>query len=157
MGLMVFFMVLGYWISGIEGMVVALIFAAGGNLFAWWWSDPMVLSGCGAEEMVRRRPPDLVGMAKRLVCRAKPPVSHVFITPIDQPNTFASGRSLAHSAVAVMTGIPRDPRPPAISAASSPAIRRPESGSRGRGGSAPAGRFPRRAEEADGGDGRAAA
>jgi heat shock protein HtpX len=109
-GLTALFMALGYWIGGIGGMIIALIFAAGGNLFAWWGSDRMVLSIYGAEEVDRYSAPDLVAMVERLARRAELPVPRVFIIPNDQPNAFATGRNPAHAAVAVTTGILRSLR-----------------------------------------------
>lgn len=101
------FMALGYWIGGTGGMIVALIFAAAGNLFAWWSSDRMVLSIYGAQEADRNGAPDLVAMVERLARRANLPMPRVFIMQNDQPNAFATGRDPNHAAVAVTTGILR--------------------------------------------------
>ena len=55
------FLVVGFLIGGGPGMVIAFLFAAGTNLFAYWNSDKMLLSMYGARqvdetERARRRP-----------------------------------------------------------------------------------------------------
>jgi len=38
-----FFLAIGYLLGGQSGLVIALVFALGMNLFAYWNSDQMVL------------------------------------------------------------------------------------------------------------------
>jgi len=45
------FLAIGYVIGGQLGMVIAFLFAAGTNLFAYWNSDRMVLSMYRAQEV----------------------------------------------------------------------------------------------------------
>ena len=53
------FMGLGYMLGGGIGVVIAFLFAAGTNLFAYWNSDKMVLSMQGAKEIYPRSAPEL--------------------------------------------------------------------------------------------------
>ena len=50
-GLTGLFMGVGYLIGGASGAMIALVVAAGMNLFAYWNSDRMVLSIHGAQEV----------------------------------------------------------------------------------------------------------
>ena len=50
-GLTALFMGVGYLIGGQTGAMIALVIAAGMNLFSYWNSDRMVLSMHGAQEV----------------------------------------------------------------------------------------------------------
>src|ERR1700741_1594251 len=58
-GLTALFMGVGYLIGGGSGAMIALVVAAGMNLFAYWNSDRMVLSMYGAQEVNARSGSDL--------------------------------------------------------------------------------------------------
>ena len=62
-GLTALFMGVGYLIGGQTGMMIALVVAAGMNLFAYWNSDRMVLSMHGAQEVDARTAPDSTARA----------------------------------------------------------------------------------------------
>jgi heat shock protein HtpX len=99
------FLAVGYVIGGQNGMILAFLFAAGTNLFAYWNSDRMVLSMYGAQEVDDRSAPDLVHLVRTLAERAELPMPKVYIAENPQPNAFATGRSPEHAAVCVTTGI----------------------------------------------------
>ncbi|MGE5539694.1 MAG: zinc metalloprotease HtpX [Gemmatimonas sp.] len=101
------FLAVGYAIGGPNGMLIALLFAAGMNFFAYWNSDRMVLSMYQAQEVDRASAPDLYGIVEQLAMRAGLPMPRVYIVEEDQPNAFATGRNPEHAAVAVTTGILR--------------------------------------------------
>src|SRR5215475_501458 len=104
-GLTGLFLALGYVIGGQTGMVIAFLFAAGTNLFAYWNSDKMVLSMYGAQEVDETTAPDLVHLVKVLAESAGLPMPRVYIAQNPQPNAFATGRNPEHAAVCVTTGI----------------------------------------------------
>ena len=60
------FLVVGFLLGGTGGMVIAFLFAAGTNLFAYWNSDKMVLRMYGAREVDETTAPDLVHIVRRL-------------------------------------------------------------------------------------------
>ncbi|MGY6634340.1 MAG: zinc metalloprotease HtpX [Alkalilacustris sp.] len=99
------FMFLGLLIGGEGGMVLALLIAAGMNVFAWWGSDRMVLSMHGAREVDARSAPELWRMVEELARRAELPMPKVYIIDTDQPNAFATGRNPENAAVAATTGL----------------------------------------------------
>jgi heat shock protein HtpX len=104
-GLTGLFMGVGYLIGGASGAMIALVVAAGMNLFAYWNSDRMVLSMHGAQEVDARSAPDLFNLVAELARNAQLPMPRVFIMHEDQPNAFATGRNPQNAAVAVTTGL----------------------------------------------------
>lgn len=104
-GLTALFMGVGYLIGGAGGATIALLVAAGMNLFAYWNSDRMVLSMHGAQEVGENVAPDLFRMVRDLSSRAGLPMPRAYLMDNPQPNAFATGRNPQHAAVAVTTGL----------------------------------------------------
>ena len=65
-GMTALFMGVGYMIGGQAGMLIALVVAAGMNIFAYWNSDKMVLGMHGAQEVDERTAPELFQMVREL-------------------------------------------------------------------------------------------
>jgi heat shock protein HtpX len=101
------FGMVGFLIGGQQGMILALVFAAGTNLFAWYSSDKMVLRMHNAVEVNARTAPDLVSMVEELSRNADLPMPKVYLIQTDQPNAFATGRNPQNAAVAATTGLLR--------------------------------------------------
>jgi heat shock protein HtpX len=99
------FLALGYLIGGPGGMVIAFLFAAGTNLFAYWNSDKMVLSMYDARQVDETTAPELVHLVRQLAEADGLPMPKVFIAENDQPNAFATGRNPEHAAVCATTGL----------------------------------------------------
>lgn len=99
------FMGLGYLIGGANGAVIALVVAAGMNVFAYWNSDKMVLRMYGAQAVDEATAPDYVRVVRRLAANAGLPMPAVYIMHNPQPNAFATGRDPEHAAVAATTGL----------------------------------------------------
>lgn len=106
-GLTALFMVVGYLIGGQAGMLIALVFAVGTNLFAYWNSDSIVLRMYQAQEVDARSAPELYGLVEQLATRAQIPMPRVYVIDTPQPNAFATGRDPQHGAVAATTGLLR--------------------------------------------------
>ncbi|HET9481311.1 MAG TPA: zinc metalloprotease HtpX [Candidatus Polarisedimenticolia bacterium] len=100
-------LVFGRLLGGEAGMMIALIFAAGMNFFAYWFSDKMVLAMHGAKPVAREQAPDLFAVMEGLTARAGIPMPKLYIVQADAPNAFATGRNPAHAAVACTTGLLR--------------------------------------------------
>ena len=99
------FLAAGYLIGGQTGMVIAFLFAAGGNLFAYWNSDKVVLSMYGARPVDAQSAPDLLHIVGQLAEVAGLPMPKVYVVDEAQPNAFATGRNPEHAAVCVTTGL----------------------------------------------------
>jgi heat shock protein HtpX len=106
-GLTALFMAVGYLIGGAGGAMLALIVAAGTNLFTYWNADRIVLSMHGAQQVDERSAPELVGIVRDLAQRAGLPMPRVYVMDSPQPNAFATGRNPQHAAVCASTGLLR--------------------------------------------------
>jgi len=95
----------GAAMGGKQGMTIAFIFALGMNLFAYWFSDKIVLKMYGAREVAESETPELYSIVRRLAHKAEIPMPKVYIINGEQPNAFATGRNPQHAAVAVTKGI----------------------------------------------------
>jgi heat shock protein HtpX len=104
-GLTGLFMAIGFLIGGANGMLLALLVAAGMNVFTYWNSDRMVLSMHGAQEVDERTAPDFYRLVRDLAGRAELPMPRVYIMDEPQPNAFATGRNPQHAAVCASTGL----------------------------------------------------
>lgn len=101
----------GAAIGGSGGMIVALVLAAAGNLFAYWNADKIVLrmyravpvDESHASGAVRR----YAEIVKGLAARAGMPEPKIYLIDADQPNAFATGRNPENAAVAATTGLLR--------------------------------------------------
>jgi heat shock protein HtpX len=102
-----FFLAIGFVIGGQGGMMIALLIAAGMNLFAYWNSDKMVLSMYGAQQVDQHSAPEFYGIVAQLASRAGLPMPKVFVMNDDQPNAFATGRNPENASVAATTGLLR--------------------------------------------------
>jgi len=98
-------LLIGQWIGGRQGMMIALLVAAGMNFFSYWFSDKIVLRMYNAQEVGPQDGPELFGMVQELCRRANLPMPKVYVIPQDAPNAFATGRNPEHAAVAVTEGL----------------------------------------------------
>lgn len=103
------FVGIGYLIGGPTGMLIALVFAGGMNLFSYWNADKIVLKMYRAQPVDEQHPnavvrtyvADVMQMARD----AGLPRPVIAIIPNDQPNAFATGRNPANAAVCATTGL----------------------------------------------------
>lgn len=106
LGLMTVFIVwVGRLLGGQQGMVLALMLAAGMNFFSYWYSDKIVLRMYSAREINPRSAPELYDIVETLARRAGLPTPRIFLIPGDAPNAFATGRNPQHAVVAVTQGL----------------------------------------------------
>jgi heat shock protein HtpX len=101
------FGVVGYFIGGATGLVIALLVAGGMNLFSYWNADRLALAAYNAQEVDERTAPEFVGMVRELAGQANLPMPRVYMIDNPQPNAFATGRNPENAAVAATTGLIR--------------------------------------------------
>jgi heat shock protein HtpX len=99
------FLVGGFLLGGEGGILIALVIAAGTNLFAYWNSDKMVLRMNGARQIDRAAAPEFYGIVEQLAQRAALPMPKVFVMETAQPNAFATGRNPENASVAATKGL----------------------------------------------------
>lgn len=104
-GIMALFGVVGSMLGGRQGMLLALLLGGGMNLWAYWFSDKMVLRMYNAHEVDETSAPQLYNLVRELAGRAGLPMPKVYLIDEAQPNAFATGRNPQHAAVAATTGI----------------------------------------------------
>jgi heat shock protein HtpX len=83
----------------------ALALSLGVNLFAWFFSDRLVLRMSGAREVSREEEVELHRMVEELSTRAGLPKPRVYLVDAPHANAFATGRSPQRAAVAVTRGL----------------------------------------------------
>jgi heat shock protein HtpX len=100
-------LLIGDFLGGAQGMVVAFVFALLINFGSYWFSDRIVLAMYGAQPVDEAAAPEIYRVVRTLTTRASLPMPRVYIIPEDTPNAFATGRNPSHAAVAVTQGILR--------------------------------------------------
>ena len=98
-------LVLGEYLGGSGGLVMAFGFAVVMNFVSYWFSDKIVLAMYRAKPVGPEHP--LYQITARLAQRAGLPMPKVYIIPDPSPNAFATGRNPSHAAVAATEGILR--------------------------------------------------
>ena len=104
-GIVALFGFVGAAFGGLNGMLLALVFGGAMNLFAYWFSDKMVLRMYNAHEVDAASAPQFYGVVQDLSRRAGLPMPRVYLIDEAQPNAFATGRNPEHAAVAATSGI----------------------------------------------------
>src|SRR5581483_7178480 len=97
------FLLIGEALGGSQGLVLGFMFAVVTNFVSYFFSDKIVLSSYGAQEVG----PDhrLYRIVARLAERAGLPMPRCYVIPQASPNAFATGRNPHHAAVAATEGI----------------------------------------------------
>jgi len=103
----VLLIVVGRLIGGMTGLIIAGAFALVMNVFAYWFSDKVVLAMYRAREVSEEEAPLLHKIVERLATQAGLPKPKVCIVPSESPNAFATGRNPRHAVVAVTEGCMR--------------------------------------------------
>ncbi|MCB1962402.1 MAG: zinc metalloprotease HtpX [Rhodocyclaceae bacterium] len=104
-GIVALFGAVGALIGGQQGMLIALLVGGAMNVWAYWFSDKMVLKMYRAKEVDASSSPYLYNMVRELATRGGLPMPKVYLIDEAQPNAFATGRNPEHAAVAATTGI----------------------------------------------------
>lgn len=98
-------MIIGYFVAGKAGVVIAFVLSMVLKFGSYWYSDQLVLKMSGAQEVTEASAPQLYATVRTLADKANLPMPRVYIMQQDSPNAFATGRNPEHAAVAVTTGI----------------------------------------------------
>ncbi|HBQ85560.1 MAG TPA: protease HtpX [Syntrophomonas sp.] len=106
-GLSVLLVMAGSAIGGQQGAVIFFVISLGMNFFSYYYSDKMVIRMTGAQPVSEHEAPELYSIIRKLSANAGIPVPKLYVTPTEQPNAFATGRSPQHAAVAVTRGLLR--------------------------------------------------
>jgi heat shock protein HtpX len=103
--LTIFLIFLGGEFGGRNGMVIALVIAAGMNFVSYFYSDKIALAMYRAQPVTREQLPRVYEVVERMTGRLGLPMPKIFVIPTESPNAFATGRNPKHASVAVTHGI----------------------------------------------------
>jgi heat shock protein HtpX len=98
---------LGQWLGGRQGMIIALFLAGIMNFGSYWYSDRIVLAMCRARQVTPAQAPELHALTESLSRRAGLPMPRLYLIAQPAPNAFATGRDPKHAAVAITEGLVR--------------------------------------------------
>ncbi|MGC2321914.1 MAG: zinc metalloprotease HtpX [Terriglobales bacterium] len=106
LGLLTGFMILvGDWLGGQRGMILALGLAAVMNFVSYFFSDKIALMTYRAQPVTREELPRVYEVVERITQRQGLPMPKIYVIPTESPNAFATGRNPSHASVAVTQGI----------------------------------------------------
>jgi heat shock protein HtpX len=100
-------MLIGGFLGGKNGVIIAFVVAVVMNFGSYWFSDKLVLRMYHAQEVTESQAPELYRTVQTLALRGGLPMPRVYVIPEDTPNAFATGRDEHHAVVAVTEGILR--------------------------------------------------
>jgi len=103
--LTVFLLLVGGFVGGRNGLLVAVILAALMNFVSYFYSDRIALALYRAQRLAPGQLPQLQRTVEKLAHRASLPVPKIYLIANDSPNAFATGRDPRHASVAVTQGL----------------------------------------------------
>src|SRR5919201_2812124 len=99
------FVLVGQWIGGTNGAVIALAIALVFNFSMYWFSDKIAIATTRSKPVTEREMPDYYRIVRQLTNERQLPMPKLFVSEMMQPNAFATGRNPQHASVAVTRGI----------------------------------------------------
>ncbi len=94
---------IGSLLGGMQGVIIALVFAAVMNFVGYFFSDRIALASMGAQQVGPEHP--LYQITEDLARRANMPMPRVYVSPQPAPNAFATGRNPRNAAVCATEGL----------------------------------------------------
>jgi heat shock protein HtpX len=99
------FILIGAWLGGRNGAIVALAIALVFNFSMYWFSDKIAIATTRSKPATEQEAPELYKIVRELTEVNKMPMPRIYVSDMMQPNAFATGRNPDHAVVAVTKGI----------------------------------------------------
>jgi len=99
------FLLIGFFMGGVGGIMVFLVMALAMNFIGYWFSDRLVLAMARAKQVTAEDAPELHKIVDEQAYLAGLPKPKVFLIHDDSSNAFATGRDKKHASIAVTEGI----------------------------------------------------
>jgi len=99
------FIVIGAAIGRGTGASIALVFALIFNFAMYWFSDKIAIATTRSKPVTEQEYPQLYAIVRELTQAKGMPMPRIYVSPMNQPNAFATGRNAHHAAVAVTQGL----------------------------------------------------
>jgi heat shock protein HtpX len=96
---------IGSWLGGTQGAVIALLIALAFNFAMYWWSGSIAIATTRSKPVTEQEYPDLYRIVRELANADRLPMPQVYVSDMAQPNAFATGRNPQNAKVAVTKGI----------------------------------------------------
>jgi heat shock protein HtpX len=105
MFLAVVMLLVGNFVAGTEGLLVAFILAMLMNIVTYFFCDRIAISMTRSRPLSEDEAPEVYRALRELTEVAGMPMSRVYLMPTEQPNAFATGCSPRHAVVVVTGGL----------------------------------------------------
>lgn len=99
------FVLVGQWLGGGQGAVVALMLALAFNFAMYWFSDRIAIATTRSRPVTEQQEPRLHRVVRELTQAEGLPMPRIYVSDMAQPNAFATGRGPSHAAVSVTRGL----------------------------------------------------
>lgn len=98
-------LLIGAWLGGPQGLVIALFVAIGINAFSYWNSGKLALRSMHARPVTEAEQPVMYRIVRDLSSQQGQPMPSLHVSPTMAPNAFATGRNPQNAAVCCTDGI----------------------------------------------------
>ena len=98
-------MLIGAWLGGTQGLVIAFVIALGMNAFSYWNSGSLAIRAMKARPVTEAEQPAMYRIVQNLAMQQGEPMPQLYVSPTMAPNAFATGRNPQNAKVCCTEGI----------------------------------------------------
>jgi heat shock protein HtpX len=98
-------MLIGAWLGGRQGLIIAFVIALGINAFSYWNSGSLAIRAMRARPVTESEQPVMYRIVHELSGRLGQPMPQLYVSPTMAPNAFATGRNPQNAKVCCTEGI----------------------------------------------------
>ena len=98
-------MLIGAWLGGTQGLVIAFVIALGMNAFSYWNSGSLAIRAMKAHPVTEAEQPTMYRIVQNLAMQQGEQMPQLYVSPTMAPNAFATGRNPQNAKVCCTEGI----------------------------------------------------